>query len=51
LILPSDTTSIVQAHTVWTTQVDQNRQNRTFYNGVGGRTKGLGLQTLNNIFR
>jgi len=44
LILPSDTKSIVQAHTVWTTQVDQNKQNRTFYNGVGGRTKGLGLQ-------
>jgi len=38
LILPLDTKSIVEAHTVWTTQVDQNR---TFYNGVRGRTKGL----------
>jgi len=27
-----------------TTQVDKNRHNRTFYNGVGGRT--TGLQTL-----
>jgi len=41
LILPSDTKSIVQAHTVWTTQVDENRQNRRFCNGVGGRSKGL----------
>jgi len=34
----------VQAHTVCTTQVDKNRHNRRFYNGVGGRT--AGLQTL-----
>jgi len=41
LILQSDTNSVVQAHTVWTTQVDKNRQYRTFYNCVGGRTKEL----------
>jgi len=44
LILQSDTKSIVQAHTVCTTQIDRNRHNRTFYNGFGGRT--TGLQTL-----
>jgi len=41
LILQSDTNSIAQAHTVWTMQFDKNRQYRTFYNGVRGRTKGL----------
>jgi len=34
----------VQAHTVCTVQIGENRQNRTSYNGVGGRT--TGLQTL-----
>jgi len=43
LILQSDTKSIVQAHTVCTTQVDENRYNRTFHSGVGGRTTGLKL--------
>jgi len=33
--------SIVQTQTVCTMQVDKNRQNRTFYNGIGGRTTGL----------
>jgi len=37
----TDTKSIVQAHTVRTTHIDKNRHNRTFYNGVGGRTTGL----------
>jgi len=44
LILKSDTKSTVQTHTVCTTQIDRNRHNRTFCNGVGGRT--TGLQTL-----
>jgi len=46
MYLPADTKSIVQAHTFWTTQVDKNIQNRTFYNGnsVGGRI--TGIQTL-----
>jgi len=39
--LKSDTKTIVQAHTVYTSHVDKNRRNRTFYNGVGGRTSGL----------
>jgi len=34
--LQADTKSIVQTQTVCTTQVDKNRQNSTFYNGVGG---------------
>jgi len=34
----------LQTHTVCTTQVDKNRQNRTFCNGVGGWI--TGLQTL-----
>jgi len=29
----TDTKSIVQAHTVCTTQIDTNRHNRTVYNG------------------
>jgi len=39
------TKSIVQTHTLCTTQIDKNRQNRTLYNGIwaGGIT---GLQTL-----
>jgi len=37
-ILPADTKSIVQTHTLCKTQVDKNR---TLYNGVGGRTTGL----------
>jgi len=44
LILQSYKKSIVQAHTVCTTQVDNNRHNRTFKNDVGGGT--TGLQTL-----
>jgi len=39
--LPAYTKSIVQTHTVCTTQVDKNRQNRTFYNGIGGWSTGL----------
>jgi len=38
LILQTDTKSTVQAHTVCTTQIDQNRHNRMLYNSVGGRT-------------
>jgi len=34
-ILQADTKSIVQIHTVSTMQVDKNRQNKTFYKGVG----------------
>jgi len=30
----SDTKSIVQTHTLCTTQIDKNRQNRTLYNGI-----------------
>jgi len=33
---PADTKSIVQTHTFCTTLLDKNRQNRTFYNSVGG---------------
>ena len=39
--LQADTKSIAQTHTVCTTQVDKNRQNRTFYSGVGGWITGL----------
>jgi len=28
--------SVVQTHTICTTQVDKNRQNRTFHSGVEG---------------
>jgi len=42
--LQADTKSIAQTHTVCTTQVDKNRQNKTFYNSVGGQI--AGLQTL-----
>jgi len=42
--LSADTKPIVQTHTFCTTQVDKNRQNRMFYNGVGGSI--VGLQTL-----
>jgi len=37
---------IVQAHIVWTTQADKNRQNRTFHDGVGGRTTDTFLTLL-----
>ena len=42
--LPADAKPIVLTHSSCTTQVDKNRQNRTFYNGIGagGIT---GLQT------
>jgi len=33
--LSADTTSIVQTHTLFITQIDQRRQNRTFCNVVG----------------
>jgi len=33
--LQADTKSIVQTCTPCTTQVDKNRQNRTFHNGIG----------------
>jgi len=33
----TQTKSIIQTHTIRTTQVDQNVQNRTFCSGVGGR--------------
>jgi len=33
--------SIVQEHTICTTQVDKNRLKRMFYNGVPVRTAGL----------
>jgi len=36
VFLPADTKSIVQTHTFCTTLVDENRQNRTFCNSVGG---------------
>jgi len=36
VFLPADTNSIIQAHRFCTTLVNQNRQNRTFYNSVGG---------------
>jgi len=36
----------VQAHTVCATQIDKNKHNRTFYNGVGGRTS-----ELQNLFK
>jgi len=34
--LSADTKSILQTHIFCTTQVDENVQNRMFYNGVGG---------------
>jgi len=41
-ILLADTRSIVlQTHTVYITQVDKNRQNIMFYNGIGGWIQGL----------
>jgi len=33
--LSPDTKSILQTHTLCTTQVDKNRQNRMLYNGIG----------------
>jgi len=36
VVLPADTKSMVQTHTFCTTLVNKNRQNRTFYNSVGG---------------
>jgi len=36
VFLPADTKPIVCKHTFCTTLVNQNRQNRTFYNSVGG---------------
>jgi len=35
-VLPADMKPTVQTHTFCTTQVDKNRQNKMFYNGVGG---------------
>jgi len=49
-ILPGVTKSILQTHTVSTTQVDRNRQNRTFYNGVGSWIAGLQTFFLNRTF-
>jgi len=34
-ILPADMKSIVETDTVCTMQVNKNRQNRTFHNGIG----------------
>jgi len=39
--LPTDTKSIVQRHTFRTTLLNKNRQNRTFYNSVGGWITGV----------
>ena len=36
VFLPADTKSIAQIHTMCTTLVNKNTQNRTFYNSVGG---------------
>jgi len=41
VVLPTDTKSIVQTHTFCTTLVNKNRQNRTFYNSVGGWITGV----------
>ena len=39
--LPPDTKSTAQTHTFCTTLVNKNRQNRTFYNSVGGWITGV----------
>jgi len=39
--LPADTKCIVQTHTFCTTLVNKNRQNRMFYNNVGGWISGV----------
>jgi len=39
--LPADTKYIVQTHTFCTTLVNKNRQNRMFYNSVGGWITGV----------
>jgi len=36
VFLVADTKSIVQTHTFCATQIDKDKQNRTFDNGVGG---------------
>jgi len=41
LVLSSDTKSILQTHTFCTTLVNNNRQNRTFHNSVGGWITGV----------
>ena len=41
VFLSADTKSIVQTHTFCTTLVDKNKQNRTFYNSVGGWITGV----------
>ena len=41
VFLPADTKSMVQTHTFCTTLVNKNRQNRTFYNSVGGWITGV----------
>jgi len=40
-LLPADTKSILQTHTFCTTLVNKNRQNRPFYNSVGGWVTGV----------
>jgi len=39
---------MVQAHTVYTTQVDKNRHNEAFYKGFEGRTTGLRTHSFAN---
>jgi len=41
VFLPTDTKSIIQRHTFCTTLLTKTRQNRTFYNSVGGRITGV----------
>ena len=41
IFLPADTKSIVQTHTFCTTLVKKSRQNRAFYNSVGGWITGV----------
>jgi len=41
VFLLADTKSTVQRHTFWKTLVNKKRQNRTFYNSVGGWITGV----------